>query len=317
MVAIKDIFEVGYGTSLELNALTEDEDGVNFVSRTARNNGVSARVSRLPAVPTLPGGTLTVALGGSVLETFLQPSEFYTGRDVAVLTPKHKMTEAELLYYCVCIKANHYKYSFGRQANRTLKDIRIPAMNEVPDWYRQFEIPDRSSMRNQGSSKEVDFPPICGWLDILLGEIFDIAKGKRLTKAQQTLGETPFVGATDKNNGVTAYIGQKPDHLGNLISLSYNGSVAEAFYQTSPFCASDDINVLYPRGFELNPEIAMFLIAIIRKEKFRFNYGRKWHLDRMNSTKIKLPSSDGKNPDWELMRRIVNSLPFSKELTER
>lgn len=59
--------------------------------------------------------------------------------------------------------------------------------------------------------------------------------------------------------------------------MNYNGSVAETFYQPVPFWASDDVNVLYPK-FELNPEIAMFLTAIIRQDKYRFNYGRKWHL---------------------------------------
>jgi len=32
----------------------------------------------------------------------------------------------------MCIKANDYRYNFGRQANKTLKDIDVPAI--VPLW---------------------------------------------------------------------------------------------------------------------------------------------------------------------------------------
>lgn len=79
-------------------------------------------------------------------------------------------------------------------------------------------------------------------------------------------------------------------HEGNTITVNYNGSVDEAFYQEQPFWASDDINVLYPK-FALNKYIAIFLTTIIRQDKYRFNYGRKWHKKRMEISTMKLPSS--------------------------
>jgi hypothetical protein len=38
-------------------------------------------------------------------------------------------------------------------------------------------------------------------------------------------GLIPFIGAIDKNNGVSGYV-SKAIHSGNTISVSYNGSVA-------------------------------------------------------------------------------------------
>jgi len=85
-------------------------------------------------------------------------------------------------------------------------------------------------------------------------------------------GKTPFIGSIDSNNGLSNNIGQKPIHDGNTITVNYNGSVGEAFYQPKPFWACDDVNVLYPK-FNLNPYIAMFIITVIRQEKSsgRFN----------------------------------------------
>ena len=82
MIELQEIFYVRYGVNSELNKLAEDPDGINFVSRTAKNNGVSAKVKLLSNVEPIKAGVLTVAGGGSVLETFLQPESFYSGRDL-------------------------------------------------------------------------------------------------------------------------------------------------------------------------------------------------------------------------------------------
>ncbi|WP_434478921.1 hypothetical protein [Gemmatimonas sp.] len=137
MPKVSELFEVRYGVNLELNALKLSPDGVAFVSRTARNNGVSARVEAVPGLAPLPAGTITVAGGGSVMESFLQCEPYYSGRDLYYLTPKVPMTDAQKLFYCACLRANRYRYSYGRQANRTLKDIVIPALADMPEWVEE------------------------------------------------------------------------------------------------------------------------------------------------------------------------------------
>lgn len=145
------------------------------------------------------------------------------------------------------------------------------------------------------------------WEDKYLSELFEIKKGKRLTKSDQTDGETVFIGATASNNGVTGRIGQDAIHDGNTISLTYNGSVGEAFYQPEPFWASDDVNVLYPKRFEMNEKIGLFFCTILRHEKQMWSYARKWNLDQMNATIIKVPFKDGKI-DLDYIEAFVDSL---------
>ena len=153
------------------------------------------------------------------------------------------------------------------------------------------------------------------WKSFSLSELFDIRKGKRLTKANMKAGKTPFIGAIDSNNGVSTYIGQEPIFDGNTITVNYDGNgVAEAYYQPVAYWALDSVNVLYPK-FNLTPQIAMFIIAIIRQEKFRFNYGRKWHMQRMNESLIKLPATEDGHPDWEFMDRYIASLPNGSQIS--
>ena len=143
------------------------------------------------------------------------------------------------------------------------------------------------------------------WKWFRYDEIFDIRKGKRLTKENMTEGSIRYIGAIDSNNGLSAYIGNDSQlHQGNTISVSYNGSIGFAFYQEKEFWATDDVNVLYPK-FLLNRYIAMFLCHLIEREQYRFCYGRKWDLEAMNKSKIKLPVTQEGTPDWQYMEDFV------------
>ena len=149
-----------------------------------------------------------------------------------------------------------------------------------------------------------------------MGDLFEVKKGKRLTSDDQIEGNTPYIGAIDSNNGVANYIGQEAIHEGNTISLSYNGSVGEAFYQPKPFWSTDDVNVLYfkkENGYEFNKYIALFICTVLRQEKYRYSYGRKWVLENMRATSIKLPAYQGK-PDFNFMESYMKSLPYGDRI---
>lgn len=114
----------------------------------------------------------------------------------------------------------------------------------------------------------------------------------------------------DISNGITEYVGQEPEHPGGMLSVSRNGTIGEAFFQPVPFLASDDVHVFYPR-FDMSPEVGIFIAAIIRKEKYRYNYGRKWGLDRMRASKMMLPALADGSPDFAAMAKIVADCPSS------
>lgn len=172
------------------------------------------------------------------------------------------------------------------------------------------------------------------WKRFYLGRLFDIRKGKRLTSADQEEGDNLYIGAIESNNGVANHIGQAPIHSGNTITLSYNGSVGEAFYQPEPYWATDDVNALYPKFGGFNKYIGLFMAATIRQEKYRFSYGRKWTLDNMKMTDICLPaqhhvdgtfvidenriySDDGYIPDWQFMEEYIKSIRYKPLTTKK
>jgi len=140
LVPLNQLFDVHYGANMELYKFDECSSthlrAVPFVSRSGRNNGVTAHVEKRIGYTPNPAHTLSVAGGGSVLATFYQDKPYYSGRDLYYLVSKRAMSVAEMLYYAMVISANQYRYSYGRQANKTFKSILIP--KQMP---KEFAIP--------------------------------------------------------------------------------------------------------------------------------------------------------------------------------
>ena len=158
-----------------------------------------------------------------------------------------------------------------------------------------------------------------------ISDVFDLCKGKRLIKSEHIYGNTPFIGSTDSNNGVTGYIGQEPIFSGNAITISYNGSVGQVFYQENDFWASDDINVLYLKNHALNALLYGYLSGALKKAGSKFSYSYKWNLKRMKKTLITLPIQtdtdsnpiidpentyhpEGYIPDWSFMENYIRAV---------
>ena len=122
---LQELFEIKYGVNLELINLTQStgSQAINFVSRTSGNNGVVAKVLPVEGIEPQEAGLISVASGGSVLSTFYQDEPFYSGRDLYILKEKVPMSKLTKLFLCTVLKKNAYRYAYGRQANKTLKNI--------------------------------------------------------------------------------------------------------------------------------------------------------------------------------------------------
>ena len=143
------------------------------------------------------------------------------------------------------------------------------------------------------------------WKPFLFRDIFDIVKGTRLTKANMIDGNINYIGATAFNNGITAKIGNKEHlHPAGTITVCYNGSIGQAFYQSEPYWATDDVNVLYPK-FKITPNIALFFTSIIGK---RYAYIDKWTAEKMLLTPLTLPVDESNSPDWDYMEQYMQQL---------
>ncbi|ANO12766.1 restriction endonuclease subunit S [Mycobacteroides abscessus] len=318
MPTIEDVFHVEYGNQLDMNKQIPDPNGVCFVGRKGNNQGISGRVREIPGVKKYPAGALTVALGGSrLLATFVQQEPFYTAQNVAVLTPRDaNMPLSERLFYAMAITANRYRYTaFGREANRTIRTIELPA--KVPSWVSSAVVESLSHMEDSADDP-IELTPPETWGTYRVDELFTVHKGDYVKGSGKTVGNIPRITSTASNNGQSGLCGMTPNAEAGSISVARNGSVGEAFYQPTRYFATDDVHVFTPLP-EVGPitaGAALFVCTIIRLEKYRYNYGRKWSLDKMRATEIRLPQREDGTPDWDYMTRYVHGLPFSSVLAD-
>ena len=313
---IKDLFEIKKPKTLTFVSMIEDPQGINFVSSRATNNGCNGKVKKQEGITIYPAGSISVPLKGSVLQASLQTEDFYCAHQTAVLIPKVNLSIREKIYYVLVIRSHAEKYNYGRQADRTIENLEIPSPNEIPSWVYEMEIPTFGDISEAKTTEKVELPPVSEWKSFRYDELFNLVKGRgpSATEAKHNPGNIPYVGASAENNGITLYSSHAPAHEGKVITIATDGSVGEAFYQSKPFNATSNIMVVTIKDQELTPALAMFLTTLIRQEKIKFNYGRKWGLNRMKGSMISLPVDSFGNPDWQLMENYINSLPYSKYL---
>lgn len=301
------------------------EGDIPYISSTKKNNGIDNYITP-PDFMKVYRNALTLNNSGSVGYCFYHPYNFVASDHctvIGILDERVTLNVYIATFLKPVIEAMKVKYNFAREISdeRLGKEkIELPVTKKGnPDWgfmenYIKKVSSDIVYNKNISKRKKERELNISGWKDFELSFLFEIKKGKRLTKEEFTEGDTPFIGAIDSDNGYREFIGQGPIHQGNTITVNYNGSVAEAFYQPNSFWASDDVNVLYPK-FEMTPYSALFITSIIKMEKFRFNYGRKWNLERMEVSTIKLPIDKMGNPDFTFMENYIRSINYSTEVT--
>lgn len=127
VVYIKKIQENGLCILNKKTALPQNQleiGKIPYVTTSSKNNGVSGYYD---GESNFKGKCLTVALNGSVGETFFQFDDFMTSGDNAVLTLNNKYNPYLLFYIAVMIKNHRWRYNYYRKLSLTkLNKMRIP-----------------------------------------------------------------------------------------------------------------------------------------------------------------------------------------------
>ncbi|WP_231254012.1 restriction endonuclease subunit S [Helicobacter pylori] len=155
----------------------------------------------------------------------------------------------------------------------------------------------------------------CGltWQSFRLGDLFEMERGTRLTKANRIKGTRPLVTAGYENYGVAEYISNHDQKVfkGNTITIDM---FANAFYRYSEYSADDNILVLTPK-FTMSYRIGLCVTARINAVlKAKFSYGKQYRQKDFNVTIISLPLKPTANTqtldgiDFDFMRTFINAL---------
>lgn len=120
------------------------------------------------------------------------------------------------------------------------------------------------------------------------------------------LGNKPFIGASNANNGVTAFVSNtNVSEDSNILGVNYNGSVVEKFYHPYACVFSDDVKRFSLKNKSGNKYIYLLLKTIILQQKSKYAYGYKFNEKRMKKQMILLSVDENGTPDYAFMEQYV------------
>lgn len=296
---LKEIFDIEYGNQLDFNKMSPDENGVNFVSRSSQNLGVSERVKKIEDVAPYESGLITVTLGGSyLLSAFVQPEPFYTAQNIKVLRPKHDLSFKDLVYYCTCITANRFKYSsHGREANRSLNGLQVPAVESIPSWVDELES---SVVLGSNDHDACIVPPYEEYaLELVrLDQLFDVRNGIASSSVTRSSTKespdhlpyirpskdqmTSYVEYVDKNSVDKKYVHPRGTVY---ISTDGQGSHTYSYVSTTEMIPNSNVATLVPISEMTLQEKLFYAMAISMNRKW-YSYGRKPKGERLKSMRL-------------------------------
>ena len=282
VVSICDIFHV-LNSKKKFNAIDLSFNGsFPYVVRTSNNNGIKGYVDLDESF--LNEGK-TISFGQDTATINYQPKPYFTGDKIKVLKLKNgTLNKASALYLVTLLRKSFNSFSWGVTSfsDNAINNVKIiiPVTNtgELNFDYMESRVRELEAYLSEAGLDDCELTneekvaltkyksDNISYDSFSIGSLFEIYKGKRLTKENMIPGEIPFIGATASNNGRTNTISNHTHlHPANVITVTYNGSVGEAFYQTSQFWASDDVNVLRFKD-NLNENLALYFLAPLRKK---------------------------------------------------
>ncbi|RGO16721.1 hypothetical protein DXB28_20650 [Bacillus cereus] len=296
---LNDLFAYETGN---LPALELTEDGnVPLVYGTTRNNGVVKLVKVEDDTKVFNPPLITVSYLGTA---FVQIIPFTTSvvdkSNITILVPKKEMGLDELYYYCFQInKIAQFGFNYGRRMNqRQLNKIElIPYNGETIDVKIKERLPKKE--KKVAITKKVEY------LEFSINKFFEITKGTGQYKENYAKGDTPLVSATTFNNGIIEYVDAKAIFSANTITVErIKGTAFVQFqdYVTVP----DDISILLPKE-KMSIEELLYFAYLIRKESWRYSYGRKLSLTRLKNFSFKLPVDSTGAVDIKLIKDLCHN----------
>lgn len=340
---LKDICYITMGNKMDFSAMTMDNPTVNFVGRSADDNGVVAKVDAIKDVKPYNAGCITVALGGSLGSSYLQIEPFYTSQNVAVLEFDDTVSDlAKIFISCLIMNESKYKYfPFGRELNTHIRtdfsfalpirfnadgtpfidvDKRYSENGYVPDWqFMEDFIGGFHSKPLTTSVKSSHIPlEIERWREFKVGDLFDIHPTKAIdgVSADDCVGYGyPLVVNSAENNGVAGLCDIEPTENGNIITFSDTTDGNTFFYQPSAFIGFAHVQGMYPKNSLMTASAMLFISTMLMfNSRGRYSYGRKMRRDAISESLLKLPATPSGTPDWQFMEDYVKSLPYGDKL---
>ena len=319
-----------------------DENGrLPFLGATQYNNGVTGMTSKdnvrlrdkvggdsMNDIEKrfYAGGCIAITNNGSVGHAYYQSTEFTCSHDITVVYLKDQVMSKELATFLIpSIQKAGESFAYAkkwRPIRMRRSKLMLPVKPDgTPDWdfmsdfmkkveqdtlseaLRYFKPMKYKRMLTGGGGKIRPF---------FMEDILRISNGVRLTKADMTIGNRPFVGSSEACNGVTGFVDNNNASLDKeVLGVNYNGSVGFSFYHPYEALFSDDVKrVRWKDEAANNKYTLLYLSNAIAQQRSKYAYGYKFNALRMKRQIIMLPTLADGTPDFVYMEHTMRVMEY-------
>lgn len=357
---IDKMFDIYTGGDLIMGEITEGD--IPIASNSAENNNIAAYTSII-SDRKLFDHTKSISIADrGKFWAFIQAKDFYIATRVKALVCKdcNILNIYQLSFIVSVLNQESFKFAYGRNccANLPLIKISLPVQYNldgspvidstfrysdegyVPDWqWMESYVKTLHHLplttKNTKSEKRINIEE---WKDFEFGKLISkIYKAKAhnkddLTETNSTISSIRYITRTGEDNGCELIVSMNDidrDTIEEANAITIGDTTATCFYQDEKFIAGDHMVVV--RAEWLNKARALFILSILRKEQYKYSYGRAFLMDRIKSTTLKLPilhnddgtpyvdttyqfSNNGYVPDWIFMENYIKSLPYGDRI---
>lgn len=307
-----------------------DGDDCFYLGAKKSANCVMRRVVREDDLVTKGNCIIFIGNGqGSVGYSNYMNEDFIGTADLTVGYNEH-LNPFVGLFIVTVLDLERPKFSFGRKWSARIAEtkIKLPSTpNGTPDWeymenyikslsYGEMSVDllgTKNSTDNALSIEIVNWSyfPISGKNGIFKIEPCKCSNAGELLEDGNDID---YIGAKKNDNGVMRRV-QSNEELttkGNCIIFICDGqgSVGYTNYIENDFIGSTTLSV--GRNSRLNRYNALFLVAVLDRERYRYSFGRKYKTN-LSKARVLLPAKDNE-PDWDYMEKYIKSLPYGDRI---
>ena len=324
-------------SGIDKNKLNLQGGNIPYITRSDVANGINLFLSEKQQSKYKIDSGNCITVGLDTQTVFYQPYSFFTGQNIQVLSYEN-CTKENALFISKLIQLQMVKFNWGGNGatlgrlSRTKILLPVTASGEIDyefmesfiqklentklDEYKEYakkrvnEILFSQKIENAKLEEK-------NWKPFLIGEIFNKfvqGKSKGLNHLNEKNGEIPYLGATNRNNGVLTFVNEETSMLqrGNCMCFIRNGqgSVGYSVYKREPFISTSDNTFAYADW--LNCFTGNFIVTSSDMIRSKYSFGYKRNNERLIKDKIMLPTTPAGEPDYLYMESYIKEIMLRK-----
>lgn len=309
---------------LKIPELTEKSETVYpFYGQATLNNGIISYLSLSDSVLNNPEGKPTILIHSNNQNIVYLETPFYLkdGHGATSVLQSEFLNEKIALYLISCIKKVILKkFSYNEKATkialkntyiqlpiddneeidyaymeRVISNIEEKSLQELDSYLKSAELDDYTLSETECQALEKFNQSKVQYQAFKIGGengLFSISSSKRKFNANSVKfdGKYPYVARSSNNNGIRGYINQNEMYLNDACTISFGQDTATIFYQEKPYFTGDKIKIMTYKEKALTPELACYLLTVMRKAFQNFAWGQtSFNEDILKDVEIQMP----------------------------